>query len=208
MAKLTVETFLTGPEEANSYLLHVGGDAVVIDADSEPDRLVRRIGEAGLNLTGVYVTHFHLDHFGGVRELHERFHAPVFASAGDAFLRDLPLERGGFSDFAELADFPFEPIGPGRRTVLGQTMLVLDTPGHTPGSLSYFFPAAGCVFTGDLLFMIAVGRTDLPGGDPAALRDSILSRIFILPDDTRIYSGHGPMTTVTHEKRNNPHFRK
>ena len=87
-------------------------------------------------------------------------------------------------------------------------MLVLDTPGHTPGSFSYFFPAAGCVFVGDLLFMIAVGRTDLPQGSGPELLGSIRSRIFSLPDETRIYSGHGPMTTVTHEKKYNPHFLK
>ena len=203
---LTVETFVLGPEETNSYLLHAGGKGVVVDADVEPEPLARRIEELGLELEGIYVTHFHLDHIGGVGELRARFGAPVFASGGDAFLRDYPLERGGFSDFAELADFPFEPIGPGRRTVLGQPMLVLDTPGHTPGSLSYFFPAAGCVFVGDLIFMIAVGRTDLPRGDGPQLLDSIRSRIFILPDATRIYPGHGPMTTVIHEKQNNPHF--
>ena len=206
MVKLTVETFVLGPEESNSYLLTVGKDAVVIDADTDQERLVGRIEEGGLNLTGIYVTHFHLDHMGGVRELHERFGAPVFASGEDAFLKDYPLEQGGFSDFADLADFPFEPIGPGLRTVLGQPMMVLDTPGHTPGSLSYFFPAAGCVFVGDLLFMVAVGRTDLPRGDGKQLLRSIRSRIFNLPDSTRVYSGHGPKTNVAHEKLNNPHF--
>ncbi len=206
MGKLTVETFILGPEESNSYLLSSGSDAVVIDADTDQERLVERIETSGLNLRAIYVTHFHLDHIGGVRELHERFGAPVFASGADVFLKDYPVEQGGFADFAELADFPFEPIGPGPRTVLGQTMMVLDTPGHTPGSLSYFLPASGCVFVGDLLFMIAVGRTDLPRGDGKQLLQSIRSRIFILPDDTRVYSGHGPMTTVIHEKLNNPHF--
>jgi len=118
----------------------------------------------------------------------------------------LSLEAGGIREFAPYVDFSFEPIGPGRRKVLGQDMLVLDTPGHTPGSLSYFFPRAGSVFVGDLIFMIAVGRTDLPRGSGSDLLGSIRSRIFILPDATRIYSGHGPMTTVVHERNNNPHF--
>ncbi|WP_419786856.1 MBL fold metallo-hydrolase [Pseudodesulfovibrio sp.] len=196
MDALKVETFLTGPEEANAYLLHAGGEAVVIDSDAEPDTLIRRIEEAGLRLRGIYITHFHLDHFGGVRDLHERFGSPVFASGGDAFLRDYPLERGGFSDYAELADFPYASIGPGCRHLLGRTMVVLATPGHTPGSLSYFFPADRCVFTGDLVFKTAVGRTDLPGGDAEQLRNSIRSRIAPLPGGTRIYPGHGRTTPV------------
>lgn len=206
MSKLSIETFILGPDETNCYLLAVGREAVVIDVGVEPGRLIERIEAEGLSLRAVYLTHFHLDHVGGVKALLRRFDVPVYASGGDEFLKEISLEGGGIREFAEHVDFRFETIGPGNRTVLGQPMVVLDTPGHTPGSLSFFFPAAGCVFVGDLLFMIAVGRTDLPRGSGPELIGSIRSRIFILPDDTRIYSGHGPMTTVIHEKENNPHF--
>lgn len=206
MSTLVIETFVLGPEETNCYLLTVGTDAVVIDAGMEPGRLIERIEEQGLTLKGIYLTHFHLDHIAGVKELVARFGAPVFASGEDEFLKEISLEASGIREFAKYVDFAYESIMPGSRSVLGQSMMVLDTPGHTPGSLSYFFPAAGCVFVGDLLFMIAVGRTDLPRGSGPELIGSIRSRIFILPDATRIYSGHGPMTTVIHEKENNPHF--
>ncbi|MFH1915559.1 MAG: MBL fold metallo-hydrolase [Pseudomonadota bacterium] len=206
MSTLTVETFILGPDETNCYLLSAGGEAVVIDAGVDPARLAARIKEQGFALRGVYLTHFHIDHAGGAGELRQLFGAPVFASPHDDFLKDISLEAGGVRELAEFLDFPVEPLGPGRRTVLGQPMVVLDTPGHTPGSLSFFFPAAGCVFVGDLLFMIAVGRTDLPRGSGPELIGSIRSRIFILPGDTRVYPGHGPMTTVIHEKENNPHF--
>lgn len=206
MSQLTIETFVLGPEETNCYLLKAGGRGVVIDVGLEPERLVDRIENEGLTLEAVYITHFHLDHVGGVKELLSRFDVPVFASVDDQFLREISLEAGGIREFVEYVDFPFTAIGPGRQSVLGQPMMVLDTPGHTPGSLSYFFPSAGCVFVGDLLFMIAVGRTDLPRGSATDLTSSVRSRIFVLPDETRIFSGHGPMTTVTHEKRNNPHF--
>lgn len=206
MSKFTIETFILGPEETNCFLLTVGRDAVVIDPGMDPARLVERIQNDGLNLQAIYITHFHLDHIGGVKELVERFDAPVYASRGDEFLKEISFEAGGLREFMQHLDFSYEEIGPGPRTVLGQVMMVLDTPGHTPGSLSFFFPAVGCVFVGDVIFMIAVGRTDLPRGSGPELIGSIRSRIFILPDDTKIYSGHGPMTTVIHEKENNPHF--
>jgi len=206
MNQLTIETFVLGPEETNCYLLTMGKDAIVIDVGMEPERLIERIESQGLNLQAIYLTHFHLDHIAGVKELVSRFGVSVYASDGDEFLKEISLEAGGIREFVEHVDFDFKPIGPGNRKVLGQTMLVLDTPGHTPGSLSFFFPATGCVFVGDLIFMIAVGRTDLPRGSGPELIGSIRSRIFILPDETHIYSGHGPTTTVIHEKRNNPHF--
>lgn len=206
MSRLTIETFVLGPDETNCYLLSVGREAVVIDAGLEPKRLIERIESGGFDLKAIYLTHFHLDHIGGVKEVVNRFNVPVYASGEDEFLKEISLEGNGIREFVQYVDFPYEVLEPGNRIVLDQPMMVLDTPGHTPGSLSFFFPAAGCVFVGDLLFMIGVGRTDLPRGSGPQLLTSIRSRIFILPDDTRIYSGHGPMTTVTHEKKNNPHF--
>jgi glyoxylase-like metal-dependent hydrolase (beta-lactamase superfamily II) len=206
MARLTIETFILGPDETNCYLVSMDGRAVVVDVGLEPGRLVERVTTLGLTLEGVYLTHFHMDHIGGVKELLETHPAPVFASPEDEFLGELSFEAGGNREFARFIDFPYTALGPGRRTALGQPLFVLDTPGHTPGGLSYFLPTAGCVFVGDLLFMIAVGRTDLPRGSSSELLSSIRSRIFTLPDDTRVYAGHGPMTTVRHEKANNPHF--
>ncbi len=158
MSRLKIETFILGPDETNCYLISSGSDAVVIDAGMEPDRLIKSIEKDKLALQAVYLTHFHLDHVGGVRELLDRYPVPVHASPEDQFLLDISLEAGGIRELAEYVDFPREPLRPGRLRVLGQDMIVLDTPGHTPGSLSFFFPSAGCVFVGDLLFMIAGNR--------------------------------------------------
>jgi hydroxyacylglutathione hydrolase len=88
---------------------------------------------------------------------------------------------------------------------LGRLSLeILHTPGHSPGSITLYCAAAGALFVGDVLFRQGVGRTDLPGGDWDALMDSIRNRLFTLPDDTRVYPGHGPWTTIGQEKRNNP----
>lgn len=206
MSQLKIETFVLGPDETNCYLISSGSDAIVIDVGLDPQPLLEKIKNDGLNLQAVYLTHFHLDHIGGVKELLEVCPVPVYASGEDEFLKEISMEASGIREFVQYVDFSYERMTPGRQVVLGQDMLVLDTPGHTPGSLSFFFPAAGCIFVGDLIFMIAVGRTDLPRGSSSELIGAIRSRIFILPDDTRIYSGHGPMTTVVHEKENNPHF--
>lgn len=206
MEKLTVETFILGPMETNCYLLTRGSDAVLIDCPPEPERLGEAISEKGINLEAIYLTHMHLDHIGGVGQISRQTGADVFASKSDSYLNEVSFKYGGAKEFRQYADFDFKDIKPGKYNVLRQPMMVLDTPGHTPGSLSYLFPAAGCVFTGDLIFMISVGRTDFPGGDSKALLNSIRNRIFILPDDTRIYSGHGPMSTVAFEKKNNPLF--
>lgn len=208
MSRVSIETFVLGPDETNCYLLSTGRDALVIDPGIGPDRLVERISEQGLRLEGVLLTHFHLDHIGGVKELVAAHPAPVYGSAEDLFLKDISLEAGGIREFMQYLDFPLTPIEPGTTTGLGQPLMVMATPGHTPGSLSYFFPAIGAVFVGDLIFMIGVGRTDLPRGSGPELIGSIRSRIFSLPDDTRIYSGHGPMTSVAHEKANNPEFQR
>lgn len=206
MNKLTVETFILGPLETNSYLLTYEDKSILIDCPPEPDRLAAAITEKNINLTAIYLTHLHFDHIGGVRQIMELTGAQIYGNIEDAYLSGVQAKFGGSKEFRTDTTFEYENITPGRYDVLKQTMIVLDTPGHTPGSVSYFFPAAGCVFTGDLIFMISVGRTDFPGGDSSTLLDSIRNRIFILPDDTRIYSGHGPMTTVTFEKENNPLF--
>ena len=92
MSKLTIETFILGPDETNCYLLSTGREAVVVDVGIEPDRLLRRIDELGLDLAGVYLTHFHVDHIGGVKELLNRFDVPVYASGEDEFLKEISLE--------------------------------------------------------------------------------------------------------------------
>ncbi|WP_027177610.1 MBL fold metallo-hydrolase [Maridesulfovibrio bastinii] len=208
MNKLTVETFILGPLDTNSYLLTCGGESILIDCPPAPQRLAAAVKERDINLKAIYLTHLHFDHMGGVKQLSEQTGADIYANMADAYLADVKVKFGGSKEFRSDTGFKYENIEPGRYTVLGLPMLVLDTPGHTPGSVSYFFPGAGCVFTGDLIFMISVGRTDFPGGDSQTLLDSIQNRIFILPDETRIYSGHGPMTTVAFEKENNPMFLK
>ncbi|MBI9112614.1 MBL fold metallo-hydrolase [Maridesulfovibrio ferrireducens] len=206
MTNITVETFVLGPLETNCYLLTSGKDAIVIDCAPEPQPLLETIKGRNLNLKSIYLTHMHLDHIGGVSELQKMTGAQIYGNIEDHYLNDVSFSYGGSKEFPHLLDFEVTDLKPGKQFIFDQPMMVLDTPGHTIGSLSFFFPALSCVFVGDLIFMIAVGRTDFPGGNSETLLNSIRTRIFILPDETQIYPGHGPMTSVIHEKKNNPLF--
>lgn len=202
-----METIPVGPLKTNCYLCSCGTEAILIDCGSNPAPIAESIANRQLNLRAMYLTHLHLDHVGGVATIQAMTGAEVYASKNDGYLADVPFDKGGARELGRLANFEFQDIAPGRHIALSQPMIVLDTPGHTLGSLSYFFPMSGCVFVGDLIFMLSVGRTDFPGGESKTLLKSIENRIFILPGQTRIYPGHGPMTTVEHEKRNSPFFK-
>ena len=108
--------------------------------------------------------------------------------------------------FPRTPSFSFTPLQEGELTLLGVTCRVLATPGHSPGSLSFYFQDLGAVFVGDLLFYRSVGRTDFPGSSEQELIRSVRSKIFTLPKETVVYPGHGPETTVGQEKLNNPFF--
>ncbi len=206
MNNITVETFVLGPLETNCYLLTSGSEAIVIDCGLEPMPLLRAIHERDLDVQAIYLTHMHFDHIGGVADLQKITQAPVYGNTKDLFLNDISVNYGGSQEFKHMVEFKMTDLQPGRITALGVPVMVFDTPGHTPGSLSYFFPSLGSVFVGDLIFMISAGRTDFPGGDHDQLIESVEKRIFILPETTQIFSGHGPMTTVKHEKKSNPIF--
>ncbi|HKK33940.1 MAG TPA: MBL fold metallo-hydrolase, partial [Desulfomicrobiaceae bacterium] len=102
--------------------------------------------------------------------------------------------------------FSFESVSEGELSLLGEVCQVLETPGHSPGCVAYYFPAIKAVFSGDLLFYRSVGRTDFSGGSEELLKRSVVAKIFSLHDQTRIYPGHGPETMVGDEKINNPFF--
>ena len=199
-----VAIFPLGPLETNCYLAVNGASALAIDPGGEPARVLKYLKDKGLTLTRILNTHFHFDHILGNAALCRATGAPIAASPGDTELLATELGRGGFSGFPATPDFAFEPLAAGEITLIGLTCRVLETPGHSQGSLSFYFPDGGCVFVGDLIFYRSVGRTDFPGGDMGQLKRSAREMIFSLPEATIIYPGHGPATTVGDEKLHNP----
>ena len=206
---LDIKLFVIGPIENNTYLLSdsVAKEAVLIDPAAPSQDIQNYLNNNQYHLTQIWITHAHFDHIGGVNWFVEQSQdqLPVTVHP-DA----LPLweNAGGAHEFG----FDFNPgmipqdlVQDGDMLTLGtSSFIVLHTPGHTPGHVTYYSANEGAAFCGDLIFYHGVGRTDLPGGNQATLINSINQKIFTLPDQTRLYPGHGRSTTVKEEKYNNP----
>jgi len=203
---LKVRTFPIGPLEVNCYLVSNRAEAVVVDPGGDPAPILRILKSDGLKLTHIIDTHLHFDHIYGNSALAKATGAPILAGQADAFLLETEIGKGGLMVFPRVEDFDFESLKPGETTFLDRPCKVLPTPGHSPGSLSLYFPQDHMVFSGDLIFYRSIGRTDFPGGDYEQLLESVRREIFTLPGETVIYSGHGPKTTVGDEKMHNPFF--
>ncbi|AEI39578.1 MBL fold metallo-hydrolase [Paenibacillus mucilaginosus] len=206
--ELQVESFSLGPLQTNAYLLTVPGEnrGIVIDPGMNPQPLLKRV--ANLEIEAILLTHAHFDHIGGVDELRKLKGCPVYLHDAEAEWLTNP-KRNGSLNWPELGGpITTEPaeyaLEEGMKLeLLGLPFQVLHTPGHSPGSVSFLH--GNKLFGGDVLFKLSVGRTDLAGGSENELLNSIHSKLFRLPDDTIVYSGHGPKTSIGYEKENNPY---
>ena len=204
MSAIGIETFPLGPLGTNSYLVHRDGEALAIDVGGDPAPVTAFLQAKGLKLLAILVTHQHFDHLYGVHALQEATSAPCFVPAGDGAIADTEAARCGIWGMPPVPAFESQPLPEGTMQLGGFSFAILKTPGHTPGGVSFHFPEARSVFTGDSLFYRSMGRTDFPGGDHQTLMQSIRSTLFSLPADTAAYPGHGPATTVGDERLNNP----
>ena len=207
MERLTIQV---GGFEVNCSILGENGKAWIVDPGQEPDRIIDTLAKKGLEPAAVLLSHAHFDHIGAIPGLLAKFpDLPVFVHEKDAPmfghpLNQLPPEYPSFAKPKNLKSL--EGLG----SLEG--LEVIETPGHTPGGVCYYFPnfqtsqtskPLHLLLSGDTLFAGSVGRTDLPGGDMATLMDS-LRKLTALPDDTLVIPGHGPHTTIAAEKRGNP----
>lgn len=202
---LKIETMPpTGPLGVNCYIIHNDKHAVVIDPSDNFRAMSRIFDRNGVLPEAILLTHMHFDHLYGVGKMVREWGLTPKAGAGERMVEEAGLTDGVIFGMARVEQFEWTPIEPGKHAFLGTTCEVLATPGHSPGSLTYYFPEAKAAFTGDLIFRYGIGRTDFPGGNPKELEQSILNSIFTLPPDTVLYPGHGARTTVLEEKMHNP----
>lgn len=199
-----------GPLACNCYVVGdpLTNEAVVIDPGGDADVLVADIAKLGLTITAIVATHAHFDHLIAAGRLREVTGAAFHMHAEDLPLLDWYEESGLMFLGVKLPPPPDVDTHPaeGDELIAGATRLeVLHTPGHSPGSISLLARDEDvAVFGGDLLFAGSVARTDLPGGDTRTLVEMIRTKVFSLGDDTIVYPGHGPPTTVARERRSNP----
>ena len=201
---MRIATFSLGPLETNCYIIDNGAAAVAVDPGGEITPVLHYLKEHGLGLSHILCTHLHCDHVYGVAALCRATGATTLGSPLDAPLLHSEFGQGGLMGLPRVEEYSFTPLDPGPLALLESTCQVLATPGHTPGGLSFYFPKAKAVFSGDALFFRSVGRTDFPGGDADTLANAIRTQLFTLPGDTCVYPGHGRPSSVDDEKRNNP----
>jgi len=211
---MKIKLFVFNPFQENTYLVYSNsGEAMIIDpgcsSPAEEERLLRFILDNKLTVSLVVNTHLHIDHVFGNSFLEKTFKIRALANKADEFWLD------GLDGQARMFGISLRNghpvlggyINEGDRLFLGSDeFIVYEVPGHSPGSIVLYNASEGCVFAGDVLFENSIGRTDLAGGDFNTLISGIKKKLLVLPDETVVYSGHGPSTTIGHEKQFNPYL--
>jgi len=208
---LKIKTFVFSPIQENTYLLYNEfNDCIIVDPGcyfpEEKDELKGFITQSGLTPRMLLNTHCHLDHVFGNKfvaetwgltlHLHEKEKKLLDYAPASGLMYNMPFDNYA-GDFIYLTE--------GEIVKLGEDELsVIEAPGHSPGHICFYCAKQDFIISGDVLFNRSIGRTDLPGGDHETLLKNIKEKLFVLPDETVVYSGHGPETTIGKEKKHNP----
>lgn len=202
---MIVQTLALGPAQTNCYLVGSPQAAVVIDPGWQADAILTASRSAELTIKAILLTHGHFDHIGAVADVKSALQVPLIAHAQEV---DLLNVRGG----ADLFGFKIRSVPRPDRLVAHGEIIEIDAlrfevrhvPGHTRGHVAFIEHDQQAAFVGDVLFAGSIGRTDLPGGNYDTLITSIHDQLLTLPDDFKVYPGHGPPTTIGEERRTNP----
>ncbi len=210
---LKIKSFVFSPIQENTYLLYDEfNNCAIIDPgcyfDAEKEQLVGFIKKNGLEPKMLLNTHCHLDHvfgnkhiaetFGLVAQIHEKEKPVLEFAPASGLMWDMPFDN-------YTGEFIF--LKEGDKINIGEDELdVIEAPGHSPGHICFYSPKQNFLIGGDVLFNRSIGRTDLPGGNHAQLIKNIKEKLFVLPNATVVYSGHGPATTIGEEKKENPYL--
>ena len=209
MAPLSIQIYVVGPVQTNCYFA-INDDTkevLIIDPGASAKQLAEKVKEQGLKPVAILLTHGHFDHIMAADEVRDKYNVKVYASAeekntlstphinlGEAYGMNLSVKADVWhndGDILKLAGFDIKAI---------------HTPGHTEGGTCYYIGSIGVLFSGDTLFCESVGRTDFPGGSMSDIVHSIKDKLMVLPDDTKVYTGHGEGTSIGYERVHNPYI--
>ncbi len=208
---IKIKKFVVNPLQENSYLLSdETGECIFIDPgyfyEDEHEEVKAYISENKLKPVKITNTHCHFDHIMGVEFVRNEFDVSFFAHPEDSFWVEKAVDQ------AQMFGFDMKPLNPidnffneGEKVIFGKSELeILHISGHSPGHVVFYNKKNNFLIAGDVLFYGSIGRTDLPGGNYQQLISNIKSKLFELPDETKVYCGHGPETTIGFEKQHNP----
>ena len=207
MGKLTIQSFAVMPFDENCYVVSDDtGEGVVIDPGGMAKEILAYIREAKLSIKAVLDTHGHCDHIGANDAIRDATEAPLYIHKEDgAMISDIRLNLSAFMGFKVISRPAEHLLSEGDKISFGQSELeVLHTPGHTIGGVCFL--GDGVAFTGDTLFAGSIGRSDFPGGSEVELIGNIKKKLLALPDETKVYSGHGPSSEIGWERQCNPYL--
>ena len=194
---------IVGFLEVNCYLIPSEEEQCVyiIDPGASPDKVAKNAKQFGFSDYRILLTHAHIDHISAIKELMDLIPVSKFYLNKE----DLPLYNSPANELQPLMPALNNPPIP-QSEIESCEFRIIHTPGHTRGGVCFFFEKIGSLFSGDTLFKSSIGRTDLPGGSTDTLMSSIKEKLFSLPNDVKVYPGHGPSTTIGLEKDTNPFF--
>lgn len=209
-----IETFPVGPLQCNCTILACErtGEAVVVDPGDDAEEIVQKIKERGFTVKALLHTHAHFDHILGTADVQQAVSGDILLHKDDLFLYEALPQQAQLIGLHIQALKSNTPPAPVKAYIEDGDPLdfiqwggkVIHTPGHTPGSVCFYFPQLNVLFSGDTLFFGSIGRTDLPGGDFRQIMASIKEKLLVLPEETKVIPGHGPTTMLGKEKRTNP----
>lgn len=207
MGKLTIQSFAVMPFDENCYVVSDDtGEGVVIDPGGMAKEILAYIREAKLSIKAVLDTHGHCDHIGANDAIRDATEAPLYIHKEDgAMISDIRLNLSAFMGFKVISRPAEHLLSEGDKISFGNSELeVIHTPGHTKGGVCFI--GDGVAFTGDTLFAGSIGRSDFPGGSEVELIGNIKKKLLALPDETKVYSGHGPSSEIGWERKCNPYL--
>lgn len=217
MAEIKIGRMVLSMCQTNCYFLYLDGEkeCIVVDPADYGNKIYDSLRRNGFQVAGILLTHGHFDHIWGLKELKSAVNAanecdglePIKVYANEAereVLRDVHKNVSEQAGRPCVASADVYLKDGDEVTLAGMTFRMIATPGHTVGGCCYYFEDAGILVSGDTLFQESVGRTDFPTGSMGTLVRSIQDKLFVLPEDTRVYPGHGDSTTIGHEMKYNP----